>query len=173
MGKFIIVTFLMLGWAFHELSGGADFVPEERPVAVAEVAVETLPEPADEPVALVTRASTTNLTIAPEVPVAEVVEVATPAPEVAAEAAVQTEEITAALEEAVAPALAPLLDLRAVAGSRVNMRSGPGTSFDVLDTLPQGTEAEVIEVNADGWARIRVLESGAEGWMAERLLTEI
>ena len=78
-----------------------------------------------------------------------------------------------ALEEAVAPTLAPLLDLRAVAGSRVNMRSGPGTSFDVLDTLPQGTEAEVIEVNADGWARIRVLESGAEGWMAERLLTEI
>ena len=50
------------------------------------------------------------------------------------------------------------------------MRSGPGTNFDVLDTLPGGTEAEVMEVNASGWARIRILSTGEEGWMAERLL---
>jgi len=63
------------------------------------------------------------------------------------------------------------IDLREVAGKRVNMRSGPGTNFDVLDTLNRGTQAEVIEVNADGWARIRITDSDQIGWMAERLLT--
>lgn len=173
MGKFIVVSFLMLGWAFYELSGGADFVPETRPVAMAE-APEAEPI-VEEPVALVTRAATSNVTIAPEVPAVEVVEVVATAPEMTDDTYVDVEEVAAAVEEAIeeAPALAPLLDMRAVAGSRVNMRAGPGTSFDVLVTLPQGTETEVLEVNADGWAKIRVLGSGATGWMAERLLSEI
>lgn len=66
----------------------------------------------------------------------------------------------------------PSADLRVVAGSRVNMRAGPGTDFDVLETLDQGTRTEVLEVDASGWARIRVVESGLEGWIAERLLAE-
>ena len=64
------------------------------------------------------------------------------------------------------------LDIRQVAGTRVNMRQGPGTDFGVIDTLPGGTQAEVLEVAANGWARIRIIDSGAEGWMAERLLTD-
>jgi uncharacterized protein YraI len=64
------------------------------------------------------------------------------------------------------------LDLRTVAGSRVNMRAGPGTNFGVLDTLAQGTEAEVIEVDSNGWAQIRITSTDQVGWMAERLLTD-
>ena len=41
MTKFIVASFLMLGWGFYEMSGGADFVPEVRPIA--QVAVKTQP----------------------------------------------------------------------------------------------------------------------------------
>ncbi len=76
------------------------------------------------------------------------------------------------MAEPVATEPEPLYDIRAVAGDWVNMRSGPSTDFRVLDTLPRGTEAEVLEVDADGWARIRLMGNGQEGWMAERLLTD-
>lgn len=51
------------------------------------------------------------------------------------------------------------------------MRSGPGTNYGVLDTLTRGTQTEVIEVNANGWARIRVTTTDQVGWMSSRLLT--
>ena len=40
MIRFIVISFALLGWAFYELSGGADFEPRKpRPeVAVAETA---------------------------------------------------------------------------------------------------------------------------------------
>ena len=34
MGRFVIVSFGVLAWVFWEMSGGADFVPEERAAAV-------------------------------------------------------------------------------------------------------------------------------------------
>ena len=34
----------------------------------------------------------------------------------------------------------------------------------------RGTQAEVIAINGDGWAQIRLIEGGASGWMAARLL---
>lgn len=33
MSRFVAVSFLFMGWAFYELSGGADFQPEDRPAA--------------------------------------------------------------------------------------------------------------------------------------------
>ena len=73
--------------------------------------------------------------------------------------------------EIVAPVVEPKLDIRAVAGSRVNMRMGPSTDFEVITTLDGGTKLEVLSVDADGWANVST-ERGIEGWMAERLLTE-
>ena len=35
MSRFVVVSFAFLGWAFYELSGGADFKPPERPEPVA------------------------------------------------------------------------------------------------------------------------------------------
>lgn len=182
MSKFILATFLILGWSFYELSGGADFVPEERvaevepvveaPVEVAEVEPIDLVE--DAPVAdvVVTRADqsdilnlSTGALLQPAVSVAE--EVA-PQPE----ADVVLAAVTDAIEAEVVVEEAPELDIRYVSGARVNMRTGPGTNFAVLDTLDGGTEAEVLEVDSTGWARIRIAETGAIGWMAERLLSE-
>jgi len=66
---------------------------------------------------------------------------------------------------------ADLSTLRDVAARAVNMRAGPDTSYDVLDTLPQGTQTEVVESDGNGWVRVRVVATGQMGWMAERLLT--
>jgi len=155
MSKFVIGTFLLLGFGFYELSGGADFVPETRPV-VAEAVTTTALEPVAtraEPVPVVTLAAVE--TILPEVvtPVVEAEPVA-----------------IAAIERVAEPVIEDPLDLRTVAGSRVNMRAGPGTDFNVIVTVDGGTWTEVLEVNGDGWARIILVDTGEEGWMAERLL---
>ena len=72
------------------------------------------------------------------------------------------------------PAIEELpVGLRAVSGSRVNMRTVPGTNYGVLDKLVRGTQAEVIEVTAEGWARIRVVETGQVAWMSTSLLDAI
>lgn len=190
VGKFIIFTFLMLGWTFYEMSGGADFVPESRIVAQAEAA----PAPAAEPVTpQVTRGDTSNLVLI-SLPVTQQTDETPGTAEVIPARVSVTEEIPTTEAEvnsarsddvsaAVAAIIAeqpeaetileePQLDLRLVAGSWVNMRSGPSTSFGVLETLPEGTEAEVLELSDNGWARIRITETGLEGWMAERLLTD-
>jgi uncharacterized protein YraI len=64
------------------------------------------------------------------------------------------------------------VDLRIVTGARVNMRSGSGTQFPVLDTLQEGTEVEILDISENGWAHLRVTDTGLEGWMAERLLND-
>ncbi|RYG92531.1 SH3 domain-containing protein [Loktanella sp. IMCC34160] len=190
------LTFVFMGWAFYEASGGAEFVPQERERVVA-----TTAEPA----------AVSKSTLAPAVPEAQVVLASAMAPELTApvvetspaealEAALAlamssedtvppapptevAEAETAAttlvfqslaqpLIDTSAPALVAQTDLRAVSGSRVNMRSGPGTSYGVIVTLTRGTEAEVLET-LNGWARIRTVEDGKVGWMAERLLVEI
>ena len=193
MKRFIVLTFLFMGWGFYELSGGADFVPETREVAEAPAA-EPAPAPApefevtrSEPLTTFTPPSPARSVTAPavaeppeEITLAGIGETpAPPAEEVAEEVYVfqslaegapvfadilQTEPVTAAAPQAAD------LDLRQVAGTRVNMRTGPGTSYSVIVALPQGTETEVMDV-VDGWAQIRVTETGALGWMAERLLT--
>ena len=65
-----------------------------------------------------------------------------------------------------------LLAIREVAARAVNMREGPDTSYAVIDTLPQGTQTEIIEADNTGWVRVRILNTGQIGWMAERLLTQ-
>lgn len=152
MSKFIAVTFLMLGVGFYELSGGADFEPAERPIKQTVISTKSIDiAPIAEPV--VTRAA------APVAPIAAEVE-PTPPP---------TPVVLDVAPIAVEPEVR--LDLREVAGGRVNMRSGPSTNNAILDTLVRGTETEVLEVNADGWARVRVISTDQIGWMAERFLS--
>lgn len=61
-------------------------------------------------------------------------------------------------------------DLRAVAGSHVNLRQGPGTSFSVVDQLGEGAKVEVIGQERS-WLKLRVAETGRVGWMADFLVT--
>lgn len=199
MSKFIVGTFLILGWTFYVLSGGADFVPEERVVAEAEPTPEetveiavveaprseileladatSAPDTAPEPIAeiQVTRAETSQLL---DLSTAELTQPIVDTDEVAVSTALVEDEpdveavLASIIEDVAEESPLTTLDIRLVAGSRVNMRSGPGTNYAVLDTLDGGTAAEVLEVDASGWARIRLQDSGQIGWMAERLLSE-
>lgn len=63
------------------------------------------------------------------------------------------------------------LDIRTVKGTLVNMRSGPGTDYDVVDQLSQSTRVEILTDSGNGWVELRPLDGGATGWIAEFLLT--
>jgi uncharacterized protein YgiM (DUF1202 family) len=162
MKSYVWLIFALMGWVYYEMSGGADFVPAERQVAVVELEA---PE-------IVTRADTTSLmsvsssnTVAqPEVSDEEILRAVAQA--VALDA---VEPDVIAVVEAV---VEPKLDIREVAGSRVNLRMGPGTGFDVITTLDGGTKIEVLTVDEDGWANVSTVDRGMEGWMAERLLSD-
>ncbi len=162
MSKFIIVTCAMLAWAFYEMSGGAEFEPLERKMPVAKAPVEELTV---DPIMPVTKLAEVVTTPEPEKqPIGYTV---IPAAKVDPQADI--EQVTFVTEVTPAPDAMPVWK---VAGDWVNMRDGPSTAYLVLDTLPRGTKAEVLTVNADGWAQIRLLDTGQVGWMAERLLSE-
>jgi uncharacterized protein YgiM (DUF1202 family) len=152
----------MLTWAFYEMSGGVDFEPLERKIPVAKAPVEELTV---DPIMTVTKLAEVAATPEPEKPPMGYTII--PAPKVDPEA--EIEQVAFVTEVTPAPDAMPV---RKVAGDWVNMRDGPSTTYLVLDTLPRGTQAEVLAVNADGWAQIRLLETGQVGWMAERLLSE-
>ncbi|SEP70701.1 SH3 domain-containing protein [Loktanella sp. DSM 29012] len=184
MGKFIIGTFAILAFAFYELSGGADFVPEERiaqaPAVQPEepdtqtVAAAPVPDLPEQP----TRADTAELTQVAAQPVtasqqeAAALPVATPSTGSTTEViGIDTQPTFASLSGTGGADLGAINPIREVAARAVNMRSGPSTAFDVIDTLPQGTQAEIMDSDGTGWVRVYIPGTGQTGWMAERLLT--
>lgn len=171
MKNVVIVTFVGLGLAFYQLSGGADFEPVERArTAVAAPVVEVTPidpvpglsvdgivtPPTTEQVAHQSGVVLASLeTVTPETTLAPV-----PAPEVTPVAGVNIP----------LPEPDPSLDIRVVAGSAVNMRLGPGTGYNKVSTLTGGTEVVALE-DSNGWTRLKVVETGRVGWMATRFLS--
>lgn len=63
-------------------------------------------------------------------------------------------------------------DIRRVAGTKVNVRGGPGTKYGVLTQLTQGAEVVVLRDTGEGWVKLQSIDSGRVGWMADFLLTE-
>ncbi len=61
-------------------------------------------------------------------------------------------------------------DIRSIAGSNANMRSGPGTDYAALDQLSQGTQVEVLD-RRGAWVELRNMQTGQTGWMADWLIT--
>ncbi|MEM6373221.1 MAG: SH3 domain-containing protein [Pseudomonadota bacterium] len=62
--------------------------------------------------------------------------------------------------------------VRAVTGSRVNVRGGPGTSYAVVNNMVRGDKVEILQETGDGWVRLRPVGGGPEGWMAAFLLSD-
>ncbi|WP_227270936.1 SH3 domain-containing protein [Roseobacter weihaiensis] len=62
-------------------------------------------------------------------------------------------------------------DIRSINGTHVNVRSGPGTSYDVVDQLTQSTQVEILSDAGNGWVELRPLTGGPSGWVAAFLLT--
>jgi hypothetical protein len=194
VNRYIVLSFLVMGWGYYELSGGADFVPEQRPVvarapdplpeAQPEVAVAETSEPADDAldsVTVVTRADTETLDALPEAEDTAVAAAATPdtieldADSVAdalsqalADPVVNTGEPEPLPEEQTASAPPTAADLREVTGDTVNLRDGPGTNFNVVDRLSRGTVISVLDTGPDGWVYVEI--NGLTGWMSSDFL---
>ncbi len=180
MKSYIWTTFIFLGLAFYQLSGGANFKPETRNTESARLAFgPSIASRDSKPSSIPTRTATDVLTVTPvaaqsadsfeaNVIAASFTDAPAAAPTSAAEALalLAAQKVAPAVE---AKLVSPSADIRTVAGSRVNMRQGPSTRYGVVTTLEHGTEAEVLEA-ANGWVRIRVVETGRMGWMAESLL---
>ena len=66
----------------------------------------------------------------------------------------------------------PTSDIRTVKGTRVNLRSGPGTDYDVVDQLTQSTKVEILSDSGNGWVELRPVDGGPTGWIAAFLLTD-
>lgn len=165
MPRYILLSFLFMGWAFYELSGGANFSPPER-VAVAEV------KPA-KPQTAIQRAQANRAARAREKARAEAATlVAIPA---VAPARIKPTLPAAAPAPKPQPAIvkppAPEADLRRVVASRVNLRTGPGTDHNILATLDRGQTVEVLDTNDQGWLRLRTQPGDRVGWIAERLVS--
>lgn len=58
-----------------------------------------------------------------------------------------------------------------VTGSRVNLRSGPGTGNAVIGQVVWGDAAEVLD-DADGWYQIRTADGSVSGWIFGKFLDE-
>lgn len=58
----------------------------------------------------------------------------------------------------------------AQATTSVNVRSGPGTSYAVVDTLAPGEEVTVRNCVASGWCQIS--HNGPDGWVSRNYLTD-
>lgn len=182
MIRLFIVTFAVLGWAWYELSGGSEFEAGSQGISVlASVETKEL-EPVTAPIE--PQVSRTDLSEAP------LTAVATPAP--APKPVLQLTPAAAPVSPVVVPVAAPSVasadpviqpvvtqasttiaasvDYRAVTGSRVNLRSGPGTRHDVVTQLFRGDEVEVLQDPGSGWVQLRSLNGSNVGWMSADFL---
>lgn len=53
----------------------------------------------------------------------------------------------------------------------ITMRSGQGSQYQILKTLPSGTRLEVLETSDTGYTKVRIAD-GQEGWVLTRYLIE-
>lgn len=180
MVRFIFVTFAFLGWAFYELSGGADYEPRHRAVADAGAGVSTQAQRDT----AITRAAS-DLTALPDAKITLAAATIETAPASGttgmaslraphATPAVSTAAPDAALATTVSftePAATAPLDLRQIAGNRVNLRQGPGTEFNKIGQLSRGTPVKILQDPGNGWVKLQVIDTRRIGWMADYLVT--
>ena len=175
--RYILLTFGFLGWAFYELSGGSDFERQaERQPIFAPVPETTVTRISSEPGTIVPTVSSRQSNDSDLVVKASLTEDAAPAikplvEEAKAEELTQPETTETRVSVELEPQIEAPKDLRAVTGNRVNMRTGPGTTFSVVTKLSKGAEVEVIGSEGDGWLQLRVVDTGQVGYMADWLVT--
>lgn len=201
MSRFVVVSLVGFGFAFYELSGGANFEPPVRPApaASAEIIATITPEEprqdnriAASPLvqqAVLTESVTQEQTALTPPSQPSVLEVAAVRAEDQTSLRVSTEGLQLAslesglnaliespvVSEPTSPlqenAAEPEKDIRAVRASRVNMRQGPNTNYPIVARLLAGDKVEILQDEGQGWALLRVEKSGNVGWIATSLLS--
>lgn len=66
--------------------------------------------------------------------------------------------------------MAPLSVQAAEATASVNVRSGPGTQYRVVDTLRPGQQVDIDRCATNGWCY--VIKAGPDGWVSSSYLDE-
>ena len=61
--------------------------------------------------------------------------------------------------------------VEAAATTELNVRTGPGTSYAVLDALYPGEVVDVTECQANGWCMI--YHNGPDGWVSGNYLSQV
>jgi len=115
--------------------------------------------------------------------VAEIAPVVEPVPEVTRSALISPVEVVAPVvvstPEPVAVAVvsipepAPERIIWFVTGSRVNVRGGPSTNYEVLGKVVYGEAAEIISDPDADWVKIRIEGDGVEGFIMKRFMTDV
>ena len=157
----VISVCVMSGFSVRLLLKGGS--SSEVILAAAPDAAEIIPEPVQEPVTEAsseTEETTTETAAVSESDVTEVIEDtssddsaddaanATTSATTAATTASTTEATTAATTEAVTESD---LQLAVYATTVLNVRSGPGTDYDVVKQVNPGDQIDVIAVTSNGW----------------------
>lgn len=199
--RFVVASFLGLGWAFYELSGGADFAPPERPETVAEAPVAQAQTPAPVLASATVVPSSKEVVPTPLTPrpaadpalrqqIARE-QLAQVGSSLSSDAAfdgriptggLQLVSLEGGLSAITTQPAAPVVaverpdpqgpDVRYVNASRVNMRQGPGTNYSVLTRLLANDKVIILEDNGAGWLRLKVDDDNRVGWIAASLLTK-
>lgn len=130
-----------------------------------------LPEPALPKPALAEPTQTEHVVFIPAQTVMKPTEVTAPAPQPQAALEPQVELTSAPAAQLPSPEIED--GALFVASTGANVRSGPGKSYGVLESLAAGEQVLVVADDnpTDGWARIRLEGDGVDGYVAERLLT--
>ncbi len=94
--------------------------------------------------------------------------------EVAAPVVVSTPEPVAVAVVAIPePAPEPERIIWFVTGSRVNVRGGPSTNYQVLGKVTYGEAAEIVSDPDADWVKIRIEGDGVEGFIMKRFMTDV
>lgn len=198
MWRFVLISFIVLGWAFYQLSGGADYKPAPnslqartdptQPVPEDTRRAPELPSPALDAVEDTMAGLRATEAEARELSVTLAATRLDATGIIAAEASrPKAELLSLALPEpartgeaAIEAALSAVLDrpatdpaqLRWVKDGLVDLRTGPGPRFDTRAQISKGTEVAVLETAGNGWVKVRVTDAGQIGWVAEWLLVK-
>lgn len=73
----------------------------------------------------------------------------------------------------VAAIIAPQQPVWFVTASRVNVRQGPSTDYEVMGKVLYGDAALVVSDLDSDWVKIRIEGAGVEGFIMKRFMTDV
>ena len=179
MWKYLFLCFVMLGWAFFELSGGQDFEPALATSVSEVVAPSDDVDPIDrsfdrEEVARAATNALRSIEFDDHAEAAVPVNVVTDAALWKVSADTETSAIIENILEDVVPVVAAAVpsdeNLYAVSVNRANMRNGPSTRNGVIAKLERGTAVQLLPSSSGSWVKLRVVETNRVGWISKKLL---
>ena len=179
MWKYLLLCFVMLGWAFFELSGGQDFEPALATSISEVVAPSDDVDPIDrsfdrEEVARAATDALRSIEFDDHEVAAAPVTVVTDAALWKVSADTETSAIIENILDDVVPVVAATVpsdeNLYAVSVNRANMRNGPSTRNGVIAKLERGTAVQLLPSSSGSWVKLRVVETNRVGWISKKLL---